>query len=107
MSVLTPALAFIGIAIAPTTIPSIERKNGELRLSLLRRLRASLLLMFDPLTERGVDPGGVRCTKCTTLPFTSAEQPKQKKQKTNEFAMTIVHTTVSTVVTTNQHTVIA
>lgn len=106
MSVLTPALAFIGIAIAPTTIPSMERKNGELRLSLLRRLRASLLLMFDPLTERGVDPGGVRCTKCTTLPFTSAEQPK-KKQKTNEFAMTIVHTTVSTVVTTNQHTVIA
>lgn len=81
MSVLTPALAFIGIAIAPTTIPSMERKNGELRLSLLRRLRASLLLMFDPLTERGVDPGGVRCTKCTTLPFTSAEQPKQKNKK--------------------------
>lgn len=50
---------------APRTIPSIARKNGEFRgLSLFRRFAESaLLLLFEPLTARGVDPGGGRCTK--------------------------------------------
>lgn len=61
----TPELVFIGMAIAPSTIPSIARKNGVLRgLSLFRRLAESaLLLLFEPLTARGVDPGGGLCTK--------------------------------------------
>lgn len=62
----------MGIAIAPRIIPSMARMNGEL----CRRLPKSplALLVLEPLDVRGVDPGGGRCTKWTTFPFTSGKQ---------------------------------
>lgn len=56
---LTPELVFIGMAIAPRTVPSMTWKIGiVLRpFSVLRRGRLSELF---PLTARGVEPGGGR-----------------------------------------------
>ena len=55
-------LVFIGIVMAPKTIPSMARKNGAFRtlLSLFRRLPLveSLFELAELLTARGVEPGG-------------------------------------------------
>lgn len=57
-----PVLAFIGMAMAPRTVPSITWKIGKLRplperRAVCGRVRGSELF---PLTARGVEPGGGR-----------------------------------------------
>lgn len=75
---LTPLFVFIGIAIAPKTVPSKTWMKGTLlRFPSLLRWRSfdvesvSLLLLLLALLPFLVAPGGGRWTRWITLPFTS------------------------------------